>query len=86
MRYQDRLQNKLSAAFAPSTLEVIDESHQHHGHGGWQEGGETHFRVRIVSAAFMGKSRVEMHRMINGAVAEELRERVHALAIEAKAG
>ncbi len=85
MIYQDRLRTKLQDAFAPVALEVIDESHQHHGHGGWKEGGETHFRIRIVSDAFAGKSRVEMHRMINATVADELRERVHALAIEAKA-
>jgi BolA family transcriptional regulator, general stress-responsive regulator len=84
--YHDRLRDKLTAAFAPLSLEIIDESEQHHGHGGWRDGGETHFRVRIVSAAFAGQTRVAMHRMINAVVAEELRERVHALAIEAKAG
>ncbi len=64
---------------------VIDESEQHHGHGGWREGGETHFRVNVVSAAFAGKSRVERHRIVNGLLAEELAGRVHALAISAKA-
>ncbi len=83
--FHARLETKLKAAFKPAMLEVIDESHQHHGHGGWREGGETHFRVRIASAAFAGKSRVDMHRMINAVVADELKERVHALAIEAKA-
>ncbi|WP_291666255.1 BolA family protein [Bosea sp. (in: a-proteobacteria)] len=81
----DRITNKLGAAFAPRTLQVIDESHQHHGHGGWREGGETHFRVNIVSEAFRGKSRLERHRLVNAALAEELAERVHALAISAKA-
>jgi BolA family transcriptional regulator, general stress-responsive regulator len=85
MTYHQRLNEKLTSAFAPVLLEVIDESHQHHGHGGWKEGGETHFRIRITSAAFAGKSRVDMHRMINAVVADELKERVHALAIEAKA-
>ncbi|WP_089173658.1 BolA family protein [Bosea sp. AS-1] len=81
----DRITHKLDAAFAPQSLQVIDESHQHHGHGGWREGGETHFRVNIVSEAFLGKSRLERHRLVNAALAEELAERVHALAIAAKA-
>jgi BolA family transcriptional regulator, general stress-responsive regulator len=78
--------HKLSHTFNPVSFEVIDESEQHLGHGGWREGGETHFRIRITSGAFAGKSRVEMHRMIHTVVADELQERVHALAIEAKAG
>jgi BolA protein len=72
-------------ALKPSLLEVEDESHRHHGHSGWREGGETHFRVRVVAEAFSGKSRIERHRMVNALVAEELRERVHAFALEARA-
>jgi BolA protein len=81
----ERITKKLEAALAPQRLAVIDESHQHQGHGGWREGGETHFRVDIVSEAFLGKSRLERHRLVNGALAQELAERVHALAIAAKA-
>ena len=76
---------KLDAAFAPVLLEVIDESHQHHGHSGARPDGESHFRVRIVAEAFRGKSRVDQHRMVNAVLAAELKERVHALAIEASA-
>ena len=76
---------KLNAAFAPVLLEVIDESHQHHGHSGARPDGESHFRVRIVAEAFRGKSRVDQHRMVNAVLAAELKERVHALAIEASA-
>ncbi len=76
---------KLNAAFAPVLLEVIDESHQHHGHSGARPDGESHFRVRIVAEAFRGKSRVDQHRMVNAVLAAELIERVHALAIEASA-
>ncbi|HLA01134.1 MAG TPA: BolA family protein [Aestuariivirga sp.] len=79
------LEAKLHAAFAPTSLEVIDESAQHQGHAGARPDGESHFRVRIVSAAFKGKSRVEQHRMINQVLTLELKERVHALAIEAAA-
>jgi BolA protein len=57
--------NKLSEAFSPESLDVSDESHLHEGHAGHRPGGETHFRVYIVSAAFEGKSRIERHRMIN---------------------
>jgi BolA protein len=73
---------KLTAAFAPARLEVIDESEQHRGHGGWREGGETHFRVRIAAAAFDGMSRVDRQRAVNRALAEELAGPVHALALE----
>ena len=76
---------KLGTAFAPLSLEVIDESHQHHGHSGARPDGESHFRVRIVAEAFRGKSRVDQHRMVNAVLAAELKERVHALAIEASA-
>ncbi len=73
---------KLVAAFSPSILELIDESNQHHGHSGAHPSGESHFRVKISSAAFQGKSRVQQHRLINEALADELKARVHALAIE----
>jgi len=81
----ERITNRLEQALAPQTLRVIDESHQHQGHGGWREGGETHFRVEIVSVAFAGKSRLERHRLVNAALAQELAESVHALAIAARA-
>lgn len=81
----ERITKNLTAALSPSRLEVIDESHQHQGHGGWREGGETHFRVVIVSDAFTGKSRLDRHRLVNAALVQELADRVHALAIVAKA-
>jgi BolA protein len=73
---------KLQAAFSPATLEVIDESDQHRGHGGWREGGETHFRVRMAAAAFDGMSRVNRQRAVNKVLAEDLETGVHALALE----
>ena len=85
MVVREVIMRKLNEAFAPEVLAVEDESERHRGHGGWREGGETHFRVRIVSAAFAGKSRVDRHRLVNAALAEELRAGVHALAIEARA-
>lgn len=76
------MKTKLDAAFSPSFFELIDESNQHHGHSGAHPSGESHFRVRISSAAFQGKTRVQQHRLINETLVVELKARVHALAIE----
>jgi BolA protein len=80
---KSRIENKLDAAFRPESLTVADESHLHAGHAGARPGGETHFRVTLVSPAFAGKSRIERHRMVNSALAEELAGPVHALAVHA---
>jgi BolA family transcriptional regulator, general stress-responsive regulator len=80
-----QMTEKLTQAFTPDMLSVIDESHQHHGHSGWREGGETHFRVRMVTQAFAGKSRIDRHRLVNTALAAELAGKVHALALELRA-
>jgi BolA protein len=82
---KEQIAAKLTVGLAPLALNVIDESHNHAGHSGWREGGETHFRVEVVSAAFDGKSRVERHRIVNGLLAEELAGRVHALALVTRA-
>lgn len=84
MTMQNRISTHL-AALAPSELEVIDESEQHRGHGGWREGGETHFRVKIRAAIFAGQSRVQRHRAVNDLLAPEFARGLHALAIVAKA-
>lgn len=75
----------LEERLQPASLSVADESHQHAGHAGWREGGETHFRIDIVSDAFSGKSRVERHRLVNAALGEAFERGLHALAIRAKA-
>jgi BolA family transcriptional regulator, general stress-responsive regulator len=85
MTRRDIITEKLQEAFAPVSLDVEDESDQHAGHAGHSPGGETHFRLYIVSEAFRGKSRVERHRMINATLAAELKGGVHALAIHAAA-
>jgi BolA protein len=84
MTVKDIISKKLQDAFAPDRLDVIDESHLHEGHTGHRPGGETHFRVNIVSAGFEGKSRIERHRMINTALAAELAGPIHALALKAQ--
>jgi BolA protein len=81
----DIMTDKLTAVFAPASLTVEDESHRHEGHAGHRPGGQTHFRVSIVAEAFRGKSRLERHRMINDALAAEIKGGVHALAIHASA-
>ena len=85
MLVKDDITRKLQDAFAPDSVEVIDEFDQHHGHAGHRPGGQTHFRVYIVSKAFVGKSRLDRHRMINQALAANLAGGVHALAIHADA-
>jgi BolA protein len=83
MNTKDTIINKLREAFLPESLDVTDESHLHEGHAGHRPGGETHFRVNIVSPAFEGKSRIERHRMVNATLAAELKGSVHALAVSA---
>lgn len=82
---RETIEARLVRDFQPAELTVEDESHLHEGHGGWREGGQTHFRVAIVSEAFAGKSRVERHRMVNQALAEEFAGGMHALAVLARA-
>lgn len=77
---------KLEKAFTPDYLELIDESYLHEGHAGAHPEGESHFRVKIAAKAFAGKSRVQQHRLVNEVLAEILRTRVHALAIETAVG
>ncbi len=84
MSVRDTIVEKLSAKFAPTHLEVIDESDRHQGHAGSRPGGETHFRVRIATADFAGKTRLAQHRAVMEALDAELRGGVHALAIEAR--
>jgi BolA protein len=80
-----RIVEKLTRGLSPLSLQVIDDSHRHAGHGGHHPEGESHFTVEVVSDAFAGKSRVERHRMVNALLSEELASRVHALAISARA-
>jgi BolA family transcriptional regulator, general stress-responsive regulator len=85
-----RIREKLEVAFAPISLEVIDDSRKHAGHAHLRSGkaarpSETHFTVKVVSKAFTDKSRIDRHRMINAVLGAEIGAGLHALAIEAKA-
>jgi BolA protein len=79
------IETRLIAALSPLSLAVIDDSDKHAGHAGHDARGESHFTVEIESVAFSGQSRVSRQRMVNSALSELLAERVHALAIKAKA-
>lgn len=81
MTVAETIRNKLIAAYRPTRLAIADESHRHAGHAGARPGGETHFRVEIVSAAFAGKSRLARQRAVYQTLADELRGPVHALAL-----
>ena len=82
MTLADRIRERL-AALQPVSLDVVDESEQHHGHSGWREGGGTHWRVAIVSPRFAGQSPVARHRMVYQAIGELMQNPIHALAITA---
>jgi BolA family transcriptional regulator, general stress-responsive regulator len=81
MSVEATIRKKLTEAFAPTRLEVINESHLHAGHRSSPGTGESHFRVLIVSAAFTGASRVARHRAVNKLLEAELKGKVHALAL-----
>ena len=76
------IETKLTESFAPESVEVIDESEQHRGHGGWREGGETHFKVVMRAGAFNGLSRVDRSRRVHAVLRDELATSVHALALD----
>ena len=84
MTVADEIRARL-AALAPERLDLEDESERHHGHAGWREGGNTHWRLTIVSASFAGKNTVARHRMVYAALGELMQHPIHALAITARA-
>lgn len=81
----NEIENRLMAALAPTRLDVINDSAKHSGHSGDDGSGESHFTVLIESAAFAGKSRLERQRMVNSALGDLPGQKVHAMAIKAKA-
>lgn len=85
MRVAHLIREKLTAALNPVRLEVIDESHRHAGHAGARPGGETHFRVEVVAAAFQGKSRLERQRLVYETLREEMSDQIHALSLVTRA-
>lgn len=80
------IEEKLRVAFQPEVLEVVDDSEAHRGHAGFQEGGESHFNVKIVAPAFASQSRIARHRAVHTAIGPELIGRIHALALDISGG
>ena len=83
MRVTNAIRERLTAALAPTRLELVDESARHAGHAGARPEGESHFRLTIVAAAFCGRSRIDRQRMVFGALGALMRSDIHALAITA---
>jgi BolA family transcriptional regulator, general stress-responsive regulator len=79
------IEQRLRAALAPTRIAVINDSEKHRGHAGYDGSGESHFTVDIESPAFAGKSRLERQRAVNAALGDLLKDRIHALAIKARA-
>ncbi len=82
MRVAEIMKLKLTEALSPIQLDITDDSHKHAGHAGARPEGESHFSVFVVSQAFEGKSRVERQRLVYQALAEEMKQRIHALALQ----
>ena len=82
MRIEDQIRARLTGAFAPERLEVVNESHRHKGHAGDDGSGESHFRVVIAAPAFAGMSRIERHRAVHAALGPAVVGRIHALALD----
>lgn len=76
------IEDKLRIAFTPTVLEVKDDSHLHAGHAGAPAGGQSHFRVLIVSPMFDGMGRVMRQRKVNEVLGDELRTQIHALTMK----
>ena len=85
MKRSERIRRVLERALEPEKLEIVDESSLHAGHSGAREGGETHYRVEVVSAEFRDKSRVSRERLIHTLLADEFSDGLHALSIKARA-
>jgi BolA protein len=81
MTITDEIRNSLQQAFSPRELEVVDDSESHRGHAGFQEGGQSHFNVRIRAQAFAGQSRIARHRAVHAALGDIV-GRIHALALD----
>ncbi|MBX2855452.1 MAG: BolA family transcriptional regulator [Rhodobacteraceae bacterium] len=85
MNVAETIRRKLTTAFDPVELEVIDDSESHRGHAGFREGGETHFNVRIIAKSFAGLSRIAQQRAVYEVLKEEMAGQIHALSLDIKA-
>jgi BolA protein len=81
MSLAEEMEDRLQAAFSPLSLEIIDESEEHRGHSGYQEGGESHWRISMQSRVFADQTRIERHRSVHKALGQDIVGRIHALAL-----
>lgn len=82
MTITEQIRQRLQDGLAPRELEVVDDSESHRGHGGYREGGESHFNIRIRAEQFGKMSRIERHRAVHAALGSDLVSRIHALALD----
>lgn len=82
MSLNEKMREKLEAAFHPTVLEIEDQSEAHRGHAGYSEGGESHWEVRIAAPGFADLSRIGRHRAVHEALGKEIINRIHALSIK----
>jgi BolA protein len=82
MSLRAEIEQRLQSAFAPDEIDVVDDSERHRGHAGYREGGDSHFNVRLRSAAFAGQSRLARHRAVHDALGRDIMGRIHALALD----
>lgn len=82
MRLADQMEVRLRKVFSPEAIEIIDESESHRGHSGFRDGGESHFRIRLMATEFAPMSRLERHRAVYAALGADLVKQIHALALE----
>ncbi len=82
MRRADQMEERLRKAFLPDLIEIIDESENHRGHSGYRDGGESHFRIRMRSAALAQMTRLERHRAVHAALGADLVAQIHALSLD----
>jgi len=80
-----RMRERLGAALSPILVDLVDESNKHHGHAGWKDSGNTHWKLAIVSAVFAGKNTVARHRLVYQALGDLMENPIHALSITARA-
>ena len=82
MTRAEQIESRLRKAFTPSELLIRDDSERHRHHGGYQDGGESHFHVRIRSGAFADKTRLARHRAVHDALGKDLVGQIHALSLD----
>lgn len=85
MQRSEEIRQRLQSAFSPQSLDVVDESEAHRGHAGYQDGGESHFRVVMKAEALAPLGRIARHRAVHEALGKQLMQDIHALSLDLSA-